>query len=153
MCSLGLFPFLLWDFFLFGLGCDIHTTTTGGYFVIRISSQTTKKEVSENLHLRTITHRKLLSLCDTITFAPVQSQVPHNSRTWYNRKNFTIITTSIYSLRLTLHWKLFATNPSPQRLSKSTQKSIGFQNKIYHKPLAAFWESQQVCVRSYIINR
>ncbi len=51
----------------------------GGYFVIHISSQTTKKEVSENPHLRTTTPRKLLSLCDTTTFAPVQSQVLHNS--------------------------------------------------------------------------
>jgi hypothetical protein len=129
------------------------TTITGGYFAIHISSQTTKKEVSENPHLQTITPRKLLSLCDTITFALVQSQVLHNFRTWYNRKTFTIITASIYSLWLTLHRKLFTTNPSPQRLSKSTQKSIGFRNKIYRKPLAAFWESQQVCVRSYIGNR
>jgi hypothetical protein len=56
-----------------------YTTTTGGYIVIQISSQTTKKEVFENPHLRTITPRKLLSVCDTITFAPVQSQVLHNS--------------------------------------------------------------------------
>ncbi len=129
------------------------TTTTGGYFAIHISSQTTKKEVFENPHLQTITPCKLLSLCDTITFAPVQLQVLHNSRTWYNRKTFTIITTSIYRLRLTLHRKLFATNPSPQRLSESTQKSIDFRNKVYRKPLAAFWESQHVCVRSYIGNR
>jgi len=130
-----------------------NTTTTGGYFAIHISSQIIKKKVFENPHLRTITPRKLLSLCDTITFTLVQLQVLHNSRTWYNRKTFTIITASIYSLRLTLHWKLFATNPSPQRLSELTQKSIGFRNKIYRKPLAAFWESQQVCVRSYIGNR
>jgi hypothetical protein len=129
------------------------TTTIGGYFAIHISSQTTKKEVFENPHLQTITPRKLLSLCDTITFAPVQSQVLHNSQTWYNRKTFTIITASIYRLRWTLHRKLFATNPSPQRLSESTQKSIDFRNKVYHKPLAAFWESQQVCIRSYIGNR
>jgi len=128
------------------------TTTTGGYFAIHISSQTTKKEVFENPHLRTITPRKLLSLCDTTTFAPVQSQVLHNSQTWYNRKHFTIIIAFIYSLRLTLHRKLFATNPSPQRLGESTQKSIGFRNKVHRKPLAAFWESQQVCVRSYIEN-
>ncbi len=128
------------------------TITTWGYFVIHISSQTTKKEVSENPHLRTITPRKLLSLCETITFAPVQSQVLHNSWTWYNHKPFTIVTASIYRLRLTLHRKLFATNPSPQRFSESTQKSIGFRNKVHRKPLAAFWESQQVCVRSYIGN-
>jgi hypothetical protein len=90
----------------------LFTTTIGGYFVIHISSQTTKKKVSENPHLRTITPRKLLSLCDTITFALVQSQVFHNSRTWYNRKTFTIITASIYRLRLTLHQKLFVANPS-----------------------------------------
>jgi len=34
------------------------------------------------------------------------------------------------NLRLTLHRKLFATNPSPQRLSESTQNSIGFRYKI-----------------------
>ncbi len=129
------------------------TITTGGYFAIHISLQTTKKEVSESPPLRTIIPCKLLSFCDTITFAPIQSQVLHNSRTWYNRKTFPIITASIYCLRLTLHWKLFATNPSPQRLSESTQKSIGFRYKIYRKPLVVFWESQQVCVRSYIGNR
>ncbi len=83
----------------------IYTTTTGGYFAIHISSQTTKKEVSESPPLRTIIPRKLLSFCDTITFAPVQSQVLHNSWTWYNRKTFPIITASIYCLRLTLHRK------------------------------------------------
>ncbi len=57
------------------------STTTGGYFAIRISSQTTKKEVSKSLLLRTIIPRKLLSFCDTITFVPVQSQVLRNSRT------------------------------------------------------------------------
>jgi hypothetical protein len=46
----------------------------GGYIAIQISSQTTKKDVSENPPLRTI------SFCDTITFAPVQSQVLRNSR-------------------------------------------------------------------------
>ncbi len=106
------------------------TTTTGGYFVIQISSQTTKKEVSENSLLRTTIPRKLLSFCDTITFAPVQLQVLHNSRTWYNRKTFLIITASIHCLRLTLHRKLFATNPSPQQLSESTQKFINFRYKI-----------------------
>ncbi len=67
---------------------DWVTTTTGGYFVIHISSQTPKKEVSESLLLRTIIPRKLLSSYNTITFAPVQSQVFHNSRTRYNRKTF-----------------------------------------------------------------
>jgi len=51
----------------------VYTITTGGYFAIHISSQTTKKEVSESPPLRTRTLRKLLSLCDTKTFAPVQS--------------------------------------------------------------------------------
>jgi hypothetical protein len=96
---------------------------------------------------------QILSFCDTKTFAPVQLQVLHNFRTWHNRKTFPIITASIYCVWLTLHRKLFATNPSPQRLSESTQKSIGFWYKIYRKPLVAFWESQQVCVRSYIENR
>jgi hypothetical protein len=59
----------------------VSTTTTGGYFAIQTSSQTTKKEVSENPLLQTIIPRKFLSLCDTMTFAPVQSQVLHNSRT------------------------------------------------------------------------
>jgi hypothetical protein len=63
--------------------CFIYRTTTtiGGYSAIQISSQTTKKEVSENPLLRTIIPHKLLSFCDTITFAPGQSQVLHNSRT------------------------------------------------------------------------
>jgi len=129
------------------------TTTTGGYFAIHISSQTTKKEVSESLPLQTIIPRKILSFCDTKTSTPVQSQVLHNSRTWHNCKTFPIITASRYCVRLTLHRKLFVTNRSPQRLSESTEKSIGFRYKIYHKPLVAFWESQQVCVRSYIENR
>jgi len=106
------------------------TTTTWGYFAIRISSQTTKKEVSKSPLLRTIIPRKLLSFCDTITFVPVQSQVLRNSGTWYNRKTFPIVIVSIHCLRLTLHQKLFATHPSPQRLSESTQKSIGFRYKI-----------------------
>ncbi len=117
------------------------TTTTNGYFAIHISSQTTKKEAPESSHLRTIIPRKLLTFCDTITFAHVQSQVLHNSRTWYHRKTFPIITASIYNLRFTLHRKLCATNPSPQRLSELTQKPIGFRYKIYRKLLAAFWES------------
>jgi hypothetical protein len=45
-------------------------------------------------------------------------------------QNFPIVTASIHCLRLTLHHKLFATHPSPQRLSESTQKSIGFRYKI-----------------------
>jgi hypothetical protein len=59
----------------------ITTTTTGGYFAIQISSQITKNEVSESLLLRTIIPRKFISLCDTITFAPIQLQVLRNSRT------------------------------------------------------------------------
>jgi hypothetical protein len=59
----------------------ITTTTTGGYFAIQISSQTTKKDVSKIPLLQTIILRKLLSFCDTITFALVQSQVLHNSQT------------------------------------------------------------------------
>jgi hypothetical protein len=124
-----------------------------GLFCEHISLQTTKKEVFESSPLWTIIPRKILSLCDTKIFAPVQSQVLHNDWTWNIRKTFPIITTSIYYLRLTVHQKLFATNPSPQRLSESTQKSISFWCNIYHKPLAAFWKSQQVCVRSYIENR
>jgi hypothetical protein len=106
------------------------TTTKRGYIAIQISSQTTKKEVSENPPLRTIIPCKLLSFCETITFTPVQSQILHNSRNWYNRKTFLIITTSIHHLQFTVHRKLFATNPSPQWLNESTQKSIGFRYKI-----------------------
>jgi hypothetical protein len=106
------------------------TTTTGGYFAIQISSQTTKKDVSEIPLLRTIIPHKLLSFCNTITFAPVQSQVLRNSRTWYNNKTFPITTASIHCLRLTLHRKLFVANPSSQQFSEPTQKSIGFWYKI-----------------------
>jgi hypothetical protein len=42
--------------------------------------QTTKKKVSENPQLRTKISRKLLSCYETITFAPVQSQVLRNSQ-------------------------------------------------------------------------
>jgi hypothetical protein len=56
-------------------------TTIGGYFANHISSQTTKKEVSESPPLRTIIPRKILSLCDTKTFTLVQSQVLHNYQT------------------------------------------------------------------------
>jgi hypothetical protein len=56
------------------------TTTKEGYIAIQISSQTTKKKVSENPQLRTTISRKLLSSYETITFAPVQSQVLRNSR-------------------------------------------------------------------------
>jgi hypothetical protein len=108
----------------------VTTTTIGGYFAIQISSQITKKDVSEIPLLRTIIPRKLLSFCDTITFAPVQSQVLRNSWTWYNHKTFPITIASIHCLRLTLHRKLFANNPSPQQLGESTQKSIGFRYKI-----------------------
>jgi hypothetical protein len=80
--------------------------------------------------LRTTIPRKLLSFCDTIAFAPIQSQVLCNSWTWYNHNPFPIITASIHYLRLTLHRKLFARNPSSQRHSELTQKSIGFQYKI-----------------------
>jgi len=54
------------------LNMALDTTTTGGYFAIQISSQTTKKDVSEIPLLQTIIPRKFLSFCDTITFAPVQ---------------------------------------------------------------------------------
>ncbi len=106
------------------------TTTTGGYIAIQISSQTTKKEVSENPPLRAIIPHKLLSFCDTITFAPVQLQVLRNYRNWYNRKTFPIITASIHRLRFPVHRKLFTAKQSPQPLSESTQKSIGFRYKI-----------------------
>jgi hypothetical protein len=55
---------------------------------------------------------------------------PSQVRNLIQSQNFSIITASIHCLQLTLHQKLFATHPSPQRLSKSTQKSIGFRYKI-----------------------
>jgi hypothetical protein len=128
-------------FITFSMELFKNITTTNGYFAIHISSQTTKKEVPKSPHFRTIITRKLLTFCDTITFALVQSQVLHNSRTWYHHATFPIITGSIYNLRLTLHRKLFATNPSPQWLSELTQKPISFRYKTYRKLLAAFWES------------
>jgi hypothetical protein len=96
------------------------TTTKEGYIAIQISSQTTKKKVFENPQLRTTISRKLLSCYETITFALVQSQVLRNSRNWYNCKTFPIIISSIHHLQFPVHWKLFATNPSPQRLNEST---------------------------------
>jgi hypothetical protein len=45
-------------------------------------------------------------------------------------QTFPIITVFIHCLQLTLYRKLFATNPSPQRLNEPTQKSIGFRYKI-----------------------
>jgi hypothetical protein len=80
--------------------------------------------------LRTTISRNLLSSYETITFAPVQSQVLRNSRNWYNHKTFPIIISSIHHLRFPVHRKLFATNPSPQRLTESTQNSIDFRYKI-----------------------
>ncbi len=56
------------------------TTTKKGHIAIQISSQTTKKSDSENPQFRTRIRRKLLSLCETHTFAPVQSQALRNSR-------------------------------------------------------------------------
>jgi hypothetical protein len=112
---------------------------------MQLSSQTTKKEVSESPLLRIILHCKLLSLCDITTFAPVQSQVLHNSRTWHNRKTFPIITASIHCLRLTLHRKPIATNPSAQRLSESTKNFIGFQYKIERKDFGILKMPLKVC--------
>jgi len=56
------------------------TTTKEGHIAIQISSQTTKKTVSENPQFRTTIPRKLLSLCETLNFAPIQSQALRNSR-------------------------------------------------------------------------
>jgi hypothetical protein len=111
----------------------------------QLSSQTTKKEVSESPLLRTIIPCKLLSLCDTTTFAPVQSQVLHNSRTWHNRKTFPIITASIHCLQLTLHWKPIVTNPSAQWLSESINKSISFRYKIERKHFGILKMPLKVC--------
>jgi hypothetical protein len=55
---------------------------------------------------------------------------PSQLRNLIQSQNFLIVTAFIHCLRLTLHQKLFATHPSPQRLSESTQKSIGFRYKI-----------------------
>jgi hypothetical protein len=56
-----------------------NTTTKEGHIAIQISSQITKKSVSENLQFRTTIPRKLLSICETLTFALVQSQALRNS--------------------------------------------------------------------------
>jgi hypothetical protein len=66
--------------FLSPANFPIITTTKKGHIAIQISSQTTKKSDSENPQFRTRIPRKLLSLCETPTFAPVQSQPVHNSR-------------------------------------------------------------------------
>jgi hypothetical protein len=55
---------------------------------------------------------------------------PSQLRNLIQSQKFPIVTASIHCLRLTLHQKLFATHPSPQRLSESIQKSIGFRYKI-----------------------
>jgi hypothetical protein len=55
---------------------------------------------------------------------------PSQLRNLIQSQNFPIIVASIHCLRLTLHQKLFATHPSPQRLSESTQKSIGLRYNI-----------------------
>jgi hypothetical protein len=57
------------------------TTTKKGHIAIQISSQTTKKSDSENPRFRTRIRRKFLSLCETVMFAPVQSQPLRNSET------------------------------------------------------------------------
>jgi hypothetical protein len=60
-------------------------------------------------------------------------------------QTFPIITASIHCLRLTLYRKLFATNPSPQRLSESTQNSIGFLYKIRRKHFGILKMPLKVC--------
>ncbi len=60
-------------------------------------------------------------------------------------QTFPIITASIHCLRLTLYQKLFATNPSPQRLSESTQNSIGFWYKMRRKHFGILKMPLKVC--------
>jgi hypothetical protein len=60
-------------------------------------------------------------------------------------QTFPIITACIHCLRLTLYRKLFATNPSPQRLSESTQNSIGFLYKIRRKHFGILKMPLKVC--------
>jgi len=112
-----------------GLFCDPHIIANNKErsfwkpaFANHNSSQTLKLLRYHNIHTRTIAS---------------PSQLPNLIQS----QNLLIIIASIYCLRLTLHQKLFATNPSPQQLSELTQKFIGFRYKIYRKPLAAFWES------------
>jgi hypothetical protein len=95
-----------------------NTTTKKGHIAIQISSETTKKSVSENSQFRTTIPRKLLSLCETLTFARVQSQALRNTRNWNNRKTFLIIMSSIHKLWFTIHRKLFATNQHRKDLAK-----------------------------------
>jgi len=75
------------------------------------SSQTLKLLRYHNIRTRTITS-------------------PSQLRNLIQSQKISIVTASIHCLRLTLHQKLFATHPSPQRLSESTQKPIGFRYKI-----------------------
>jgi len=97
------------------------------------SSQTVKPLRYYNIRTRTIAS---------------PSQLPNltQSQKFYDRNCFYI------PFAIDINRKLFATNPSSQRFGESTQKSIGFRNKVHCKPLAAFWKSQQLCVRSYIEN-
>ncbi len=106
------------------------TTTKEGHIAIQILSQTTKKTVSKNPQFRTTIPRKLLSLCETLTFAPVQSQALRNSQNWNNHKTFPIIMSSIHDLWFIIHRKLFATNPTSQQLSELTKKSIDFRYNV-----------------------
>jgi hypothetical protein len=122
--------FFSWSYAPPGVSTFSFTTTKKGHIVIQKSSQTTKKSISENPQFRTTIPHKLLSLCETLTFAPVQSQALRNSRNWNDRKTFPIIMSSIHDLWLTIHRKLFAVNPTSQWFSELTQNSIGFRYNV-----------------------
>jgi hypothetical protein len=79
--ALPFLPFCFKRFFLASSSSQAEDTTTKeGHIAIQISSQTTKKTISKNLQFRTTIPRKLLSLCETLTFPPVQLQALRNSR-------------------------------------------------------------------------
>jgi hypothetical protein len=123
-----------------GLFCDPHIIANNKErsfwkpaFANHNSSQTLKLLRYHNIRTRTIAS---------------PSQLPNliQSQNFFDYNCFYIL----FAINITS--ETICNKPIIVRFSESTQKSIGFRYKIYHKPLAAFWKSQQVCVRSYIGN-
>jgi hypothetical protein len=79
-----------------------------------------KPAVANHNSSQTLKLLRYHNICTRTIASPLQL------RNLIQSQNFSIVTASIHCLRLTLHQKLFATHPSSQRLSESTQKSIGF---------------------------
>ncbi len=106
------------------------TTTIGGYFAIRISSQNNKERSFQKPTVVNHNSSQTLKLLRYHNIRTCTIASPSQLRNLIQSQNFPIVTASIHCLRLTLHQKLFATHPSLQRLSVSIQKSIGFRYKI-----------------------